>query len=267
MAYDPRSILLINFGQYAKDEKGQRKEHLPSIAQIPLIDCDGFSYVDGYLSKPEKTGRIVIEPGDLEHIQAVAYAMGKFPVKVKCEGAHGPCEKKEIASSLMLPYDRTYNHPKRIKNRAPERINQTHIDQSYFCCEYCANIMEEDKRSGREMEESGVLRLDIGFRLPDSLTDFKKKREWSVNRAELHGKLRKIAYQFVDQRIDDVIDPRSIGDERAVMTRYIAQRIVSRMLRIPEDELPRENEEYNIRKLRWHLSNVDRGGQYSFKFA
>jgi hypothetical protein len=261
MAYKPGTILLVNFGKYGRDENGKLKEHLTSIAQIPFIDYEGFSYLDGYLSKPEKTDRIVIEPGDVEYIRAVAGVLGEFPVRVKCEGTHGSCRKKETAAYLVLPYDRTYNRPERIKNGAPERINQTHFEQSYFCCEYCAGIREEEKRSGREIEESGILKLDISFRLPDNLTKFPEKRKWNVHREKLHGKFRKIAYRLTQQGIDDVIDPAEAMGKKAVITRYAAQEIANKMLRIPENQLPRENEEYDIRKLRWHLSDADRKGQ------
>ena len=262
MPYDPRSIILLNFGDYAREKNGKLKDSLPSIAQIPLMDYGGFPYVDEYLSNPMKTGRIRIGKPDLESIQEVARAFGEFPVRIKCEGAHGSCEKKEVARCLVLPYDRTYNHPEKIKKGGPERINQTHVMHSYFCCEHCADSIEEEKRSGREIEESGIIKLDISFRLPEFLTKKPKKLEWNVNRVELHGKFRKIAYQLTKHGTDDIIDPFSAGKEKAVVTIYAAQDITSRLLGIPEDRLPRSREDYEIpRKLKWHLSDTDMKGQ------
>ncbi|MCJ7816786.1 MAG: hypothetical protein MUP55_02910 [Candidatus Aenigmarchaeota archaeon] len=252
MSYNPRAIILLNFGKYARDENGKLKEHPPSITQIPFIDYEGFSYLDGYLSKPEKTDRIVIEPRDLEYIQSVAGALDEFPVRVKCEGERGHC--KNQARRLVVPYSIDYNRPEKVKKGGPDFINQTYILDSSFCCDVCAQEREYQK-------EKKVLKLDIGFRLPDSLTDLKKKREWNVDRRELHGKLRKIAYQLTTQEIDDMIDPRSMGGERAVITRYTAQEIVNKLLHIPENQLPRESEEYDIRRLRWHLSDADKKGQ------
>ncbi|MCX6814679.1 MAG: hypothetical protein NTY20_03455 [Candidatus Aenigmarchaeota archaeon] len=266
MAYDPRTIIKLNFGKYAREENGKLKEHLPSMAQIPLIDYRGFSYLDGYLSKPEKTDRIVIEPHDLEYVQANARAFREFPVRIKCEGAHGACEKKDIARHLVLSYDRTYNHPKKVEKGGPERINQIHAEQSYFCCEYCAGVRETDKRSERDIEESGILKLKISFKLPDFFTEFPEKLNWNIDRAELHGKFRKIAYQLTKHKIGDTIDSVLAAKERVILTEYAAQEIANKLLGIRESDLPCKNEDYSIRKLKWHLSDVNQRGQYSFNF-
>jgi hypothetical protein len=267
----------MTFGRYAKDEDGKRKKYLPSIAQLPLIDPDGFSYVDGYLSElkmedevspeSEKTDQILLDSAEQrEYIHMVANAFKEFPINVKCEGAHGPCEKKDIAEYLMLPFDRVSNHPERVKKKGPERINLISVPQSYFCCDYCAKVRKEDKDSKREVPESGVLEMEISFMLPDCLTRKPESLNWLFNKEELHGKLRRIGYQLNEHSIDGVIDPalvekayRSEESKKMIVTRYVAQRIVSRLLSIPDKEIPKKNEGYGTEYLGWHWWNVDAG--------
>ena len=257
MSYTPNTIILMSFGKYARDKERKMKRYLPSITQIPLICYRGFSYINRYLSNPEETNPIVIEPDDLEHIQIVADVLGKFPVKVKCEGEDDGCDKQ--AKHLILPYSIDRNADEKIMTGGPVWIKQIHLVDSSFYCGDCADEKKYEK-------ENKVIELDISLRLPDFFTDFKQSREWNLDRTGLHKKLKKIAYQLTTKGIDDVIDPRTIADEKAIMTRYAAKKIVNKMLRIPEDQSPKNSKEFKIERLKWSRSDVDKRGQLFLDF-
>ena len=274
MSYDPKTIVLVGFGRYARLGNGEKKKHPLSISQIPLIDPDGFSYLDGYLSnlkiegeasaEAEGTDRFLLSSGEQrEYVRAVARAFSEFPVNVECEGVHGNCEKGNIAEKLMVPFDRVSNHPEKVRKKGPERVNLLYIPHSYFNCGYCAEIRKDEKDSKRAHPESGYLEMDISFSFPDVLTQMPERLNWLFNKEELFGKLRRIAYQLNDRNIDYVIDSaqverscRSEESKNTVIGRYIAQRIVSRLLRIPEDEMPRKDKDFKSEFLGWEWLNA-----------
>ena len=236
MPYRPGTILVIDFGEFAGN----------SIAQIPLMHYKGYRHIAGDLYKPEKTKnkyKVEIIEEDLEYIMAVARAFGKFPVKVKCEGAHGPCEKKERARYLAIPFYRTDNRPERIEAGGPESVNQMEVEHSYFCCEYCLDIRKNDKNSGREPAESGIKELDISFRHPDFLIRSPERRNWIISREELHEKHRKIAYQLTSKGIGDLIDPAEAMAGKVKMTKHAAQNITNKLLHVSEKEMEKIQKE------------------------
>ncbi len=124
MSFDPRAIVLINFGQYAKDAEEKRlpDSRLYSLAQLPLLDgFDGFNYIHSYLARPDRTLRtnIVIDD-DLASIQEIDNALGKqLGVHVKCEGRYGACGNE--ARVWTLPYRYEPNADEKIWRGAPER--------------------------------------------------------------------------------------------------------------------------------------------------
>ena len=245
MAYNPGRILLVSrelwehFGEYAKD---------PSVAQIPLMDYRGFRHVAGYLSSPERTKADghEIATEDLEYVLAVASAFREFPVRIKCEGEWGHCRNQ--AEHLVLPYQIDNNRPEKVKNGAPEFVNQTYVFDSSFCCKDCGDEMRQQK-GGK------VLKLEISFRLPKTLIGT-ERREWNVDRTELHRKLKRIAYQLRTMGIDDLIDPRSIPKERMRVDIYTAQRIASRLAGCREEDIPAKNKDYEVRELRLYAPEL-----------
>lgn len=241
MSYKPGTILLVNFGEYAEEARKLDRE-LFSLSHIPLIGPNGFPYVAGYLSKPEKTKKdgYEIVHGDLEYVLAVADAFRKFPVNVKCEGEGGQCKNK--ATRLVVPYRIDRNREEKIRGGGPDFVNQTDISTSSFCCKYCG---EE-----RKYHKGGkVIELGISFSLPGYLTRFPEGKNWNFNREDFHTKLKRIAYQLKTSGIDDLIDLREIGNKRKRIDRYDAQRIVSRLLKYKEEDIPKANEEYESREL------------------
>ncbi len=252
MPYDPSTIVLLNFGRYSKDKNGNRKKTLPSITQIPLAHPDGFGYISGFLSNPEKTGRIIIEPDDLVYIRSVSDALEEFPVHVRCEGRSGEC--RSSSSCLVLPYARDRNFVERVRRGGPEVINQTYVLDSSFRCYSCA--------AEKEYEKSGkVLKLNISFRLPDILTRKPEKLGWNVDRQELHGKMRKIAWMLAKYGIDGLITPGEAACSSPRMDIYSSQDIISRLLKFPVENIPASKKDYKKRKLRWHLSDHEMSGQ------
>jgi hypothetical protein len=229
MEYKPGTILVVDFG----DHVGK------SIAQLPLVDYkDGYRFIANLSKSPKMKDGISYDPKFQTYISEVVYAFREFPIKIKCEGAHG-WDCKRIAGNLVMTYDRIANHPEKIgkDNHGPKWIKQLNMNDSYFCCENCGQVRKKDKTNCRETEESGTVELPISFRLPYFLIG-EDRVNYNIDRKELHHKLRKLAYQLKDKGIDDVIDPRNIlrpnddnGEEpRIIFTKEIAQEITSKLL-------------------------------------
>lgn len=251
MAHNPREIRLVSFGQYSKDSGNQRKKYLPSIPQLPLNNgYGGFDYLlymtqlDG-ASKVKS--RIVISPDDLEYIGTVVEVFDHFPATIRCEGKHHEC--KERAIHLVLPYGIEANRDEKVIKGGPKWINQTYPLNSLFLCSDCA-AEESFIHCGR------ALKMDISFRLPSFLTTFPHKLEWNVDQAELYGRnLRKAACQLSKHAISEEIEMRRVRKEKVVVNRFVAQRILSRTLGVPENQLPEINTEYRTRNISWRIDN------------
>jgi hypothetical protein len=261
MTFDPRTIVLINFGAYAKDSEGRYlpSSRLHSLAQMPLLEgFKGFSYVDGYLSNPEKTAPIVIESTDLANTQAIAVSLGrKLGVHVKCEGRDNTC--RDEATAWVLPYGVEHNFDEKIRSGGPEWINQTYPLLSLFCCDPCR---EEQAEIYRKRGDQRMQVMDIGFRLPPHFQKFHPdKLRWNVNTEELYAKLRKLMIHLIDNPAGDEIDVGRIPDRVRMIKRYAANRVTARLLHVPEEEIPRHNEDYITRDLRWSMSDTGRNRQ------
>jgi hypothetical protein len=266
MVFDPRTIVLINFGTYAKDKKGN---YLPatkfhSLAQLPLLKgFNGFSYVHGYLAVPEKTAPIVIEDTDLASIQEVATALGgRLRVHLKCEGKGNYC--KDEATTWVLPYGLEHNFEEKVRRGGPAWVNQTYPELSLFCCDPCK---DEQAEIHRKRNDQRIQVMDISFMLPHQFHKYHpEKPDWNLNKKELYAKLRKIMVYLIDNPISSEIDMGRVSHEKKLINRYAANRIVTRLLQVPEEELPAHTEDYVTRGLRWSRSDTGRNSQKFLQF-
>jgi len=204
-----------------------------------LVDYkDGYRFIANLSKSPKMEGGIGYDPKFQTYLSEVVYAFREFPIKIKCEGAHG-WDCKKIAKNLVMTYDRVANHPEKIgeDNHGPKWIKQLNANDSYFCCENCGQARKKDKTNCRETEESGTVELPISFRLPHFLIG-EDRVNYNINRRELHQKWRKLAYQLKDKGIDDVIDPREVlrpkdaneTELHIIFTKEIAQEIANKLL-------------------------------------
>ena len=229
MVYKPGTILVVKFGEHTDK----------SIAQLPLVDYkDGYRFIANLSKSPKMEDGTSYDPKFQTYMSEVVYAFREFPIKIKCEGAHG-WDCKRIAKNLVMTYDRVANRPEKIgeNNHGPKWIKQLNMNDSYFSCENCGQVRKKDKTNCRETEESGTVELPISFRLPHFLIGG-DRINYNIDRRELHQKWRKLAYHLKDKGIDDVIDPREVlrptdgnGNEpRIVFTKEMAQEITNKLL-------------------------------------
>lgn len=248
MAYNAKTIILLNLGRYAKDKKKRYKSHLPSITQVPLINFKGFSYIDGYLSDPNRTidpeSKMPFKIGssDLKYIHEVSDAYRNLNILVKCQGRGGDCNNE--ADYFVIPYSWVRNVEEKIIKGRPKNVKQTDIDTSSFNCGECSEEKRHDNK-GR------VVKMNIGLEMPDYFRRPPDMHEWSVNKGEIHRKMRYLTFQFLMAEDDGIVNPSLITEKLPIMNRYRAKKLVNKLLDVPTEELPQENKDFTIRDLNW----------------
>ncbi len=263
MGFEPGRIVVVNFGRYGKDNKGNYKSSPPSLAQIPLIEykfhsdkLKGFKYLKYYLAVPEKVYPREIEPNDLEYLNDVLKGYGIFDpdnITIKCEGrGWAGCNGK--AEKLLIPFKKERNKEERISRGRPEIINQTYFKSSGFFCPNCAGVFSE-------IAGKNTYDMKIGFNAPDEIHEEIKRGEVNLSGKDFMEKMKSVLYRVLDQDPNDIIDTNRKLSKKHRFTRINAQKVVASLLGYNPDSVPENIEDYNIDNL--SLSESKQGIQTS----
>lgn len=212
MAYRPDLILLVNFD----DDYNRGRVSTPSVDQIPLIDFGGLSYISSL------TDFEAISDYDRDQMSHVVHAYGDFPVHVKCTHKGGECG--EEAETIVLPWERVRKHE---KQGGPAWRKQIYIEENPFYCRDCAE--EVSHEYGRGTRGKGTESLPISFSILD-----RPRRDWNLDRTQLHMRLKKLAYQLRFQETGDLIDTGDMYESsRMYFNREEAKEVVNKLLGVP----------------------------------
>ncbi|MEM5871404.1 MAG: hypothetical protein QW051_00865 [Candidatus Aenigmatarchaeota archaeon] len=199
--YNPNLILTIprELGKYTGK----------SLDQIPLLNPDGFSYLE-WLKKIEN-----ISPYDLEQLENVIGAYSKFPVKVRCIGKNGECDNE--THKIILPFERAFNP------YTEKEFNSYEIFPNFLCKE-CAEDYKDRYIGGRE---KGVLELPLSFKIFEHKYDYNRKKLLEI--------FRRIAFAVLTQGLE--IDTKRIDyKSKIIAEKEICKEIVNTLLGARESE-------------------------------
>ncbi len=207
--YRTDTVYILGFGKY-KDK---------SLSQIPLQNWNAYWYLK------EGNYREFLAANDVEKIDHVVKAFQEFPVLIKCCGKYGDC--KENAAKLAIPWEkRISDYHKADKGR---RVQFELGSNPFFCAPCYEDFAHQHSDGSRGL---GVRSFPISFEI---FTDKNGHADWNLNRSQIHGLFRRIAFQLNGRDIHDVIDVTKIDPEqRPVFNRENAKNVVNKLMSVDD---------------------------------